>query len=69
MVQQLKYLPAVQETQETGVRSLGGEDRLQEEIAPHSSILWRRKWQPTPLFSPGEFHDRPWSRKVLDITE
>ena len=69
MVQQLKYLPAMQETQETGVQSLDGEDRLQEERAPHASILWRRKWQPTPLFSPGEFHDRPWSRKVLDITE
>ena len=21
-------------------------------------IPWRRKWQPTPVFLPGEFHDR-----------
>ena len=42
MAQQVKYLPAMQETQETqetGVRSLGGEDPLEEEMAPHSSIL------------------------------
>ena len=56
MAQQVKYLPAMQETQETGVQSLGGEDPLEEEMAPHSSILWRRKWLPTPLFSPGKFH-------------
>ena len=37
-------MPAVQETQ-TQVRSLGGEDPLQEEIATHSSILsWRIPW-------------------------
>ena len=34
----------MQETQ-TQVRSLGGEDPLQEEIATHSSILsWRIPW-------------------------
>ena len=34
--------PAMQEVQETRVRSLGGEDPLEEEIATHSSILsWR----------------------------
>ena len=34
------------------------------------SIWWRRKWQPTPVFLPGEFHGQrrlagysPWSRK------
>ena len=21
-------------------------------------ILWRREWQPTPVFLPGEFHDQ-----------
>ena len=33
-------------------------------------IPWRRKWQPTPVFLPGEFHEQrsmegysPWSRK------
>ena len=35
----VKNPPAMQETQETGVRSLGGEDPLEEEMAPHSSIL------------------------------
>ena len=39
-------------------------------------IPWRRKWQPTPLFLPGESHGRwnlagysPWGRKELDTTE
>ena len=36
----VKNLPAVQETR---VQSLG-------------KIPWRRKWQPTPIFLPGEVH-------------
>jgi len=35
-----------------------------------------RKWQPTPVFLPGEFHGQrslvgysPWGRKELDMTE
>ena len=39
-------------------------------------IPWRRKWQPTPVFLPGESHGQrslvgysPWGRKVLDTTE
>ena len=40
MVQMAKNLPAMQETQ---VQTLGREDRPE------------RKWQPTPVFSPGEF--------------
>ena len=39
-------------------------------------ISWRRKWQPTPVFLPGESHGRrslvgysPWGRKELDMTE
>ena len=35
----VKNLPAMQETQETRVRSLGWEDPLKEEMATHSSIL------------------------------
>ena len=35
----VKNLPAVQETQETWVRSLGWEDPLEEEMATHSGIL------------------------------
>ena len=38
----VKNPPTMQEVQETRVRSLGGEDPLEEEIATHSSILsWR----------------------------
>ena len=39
MAQRLKNTPAMQETQKTQVRSLGGEDPLEEEMATHSSIL------------------------------
>ena len=38
--------------------------------------FWRRKWQPTPVFLPREFHGQrslvgysPWGHKELDITE
>ena len=41
MAQRLKRLPAMQETR---VQSLGQEDPLE------------RKWQPTPVFLPGESH-------------
>ena len=41
-----KNLPAMQETP---VRSLGGEDPLEEEMATHSSILaWRIPWTEEP---------------------
>ena len=37
---------------------------------------WRKAWQPTPVFLPGEFHGQrsldgysPWGHKVLDTTE
>ena len=37
-----KNLPEIQETQKTGVRYLGWDDPLEEEMATHSSILtWR----------------------------
>ena len=34
-------------------------------------IPWRRKWLPTPVFWPGEFHGlySPWGLKELDMTE
>ena len=39
-------------------------------------FLWRRKWQPTPVFLPGESHGQrslvgcsPWGCKGLDTTE
>ena len=39
MAQQVKNLPAMQETQKTLVQSLGWEDPLEKEMATHSSIL------------------------------
>ena len=39
-------------------------------------IPWRRKWQPTPIFLPGESHGQrslvgysPWGHKESDTTE
>ena len=53
--QLVNHLPAMQDTQ---VRFLGREDPL------------KKKWQPTPVFLPGESHEQrsltgysPWDRK------
>ena len=47
--QQIKNLPAVQETQEVQVRSMGPEDPPEESMATHSSILaWRISWTEEP---------------------
>jgi len=39
-------------------------------------IPWKRKWQPTPVFLPGQFHEQrsmagysPWGRKESDTTK
>ena len=46
MIQMVKNLPAIQETQ---VRSLDQEDPLEKEMATHSSILaWRIQWTEKP---------------------
>ena len=52
----VKKLPANAGDARDRVGALGLEDPLEEELAAHSSILWRRKRQPTPVFLPGEFH-------------
>ena len=45
----VKNLPAVQETQETWVWSVGWEDPLEKEMATHSSILaWEIPWTQEP---------------------
>ena len=45
----VKNLPAVQETQEPWVRSLGWEDPLEEEMNTHSNILaWKISWTEEP---------------------
>ena len=46
VAQLVKNLPVMQKT---WVRSLGGEDRLETEMATHSSILaWRIPWTEVP---------------------
>ena len=45
----VENLPAVQETEETGVQSLGWEDALEKGLATHSSILaWTIPWTEEP---------------------
>ena len=60
----VKNPPAMQETQEMMVPSLGGEDP------------WRRAWQATPVFLSGESHGQrslagysPQGHKEQDMTE
>ena len=61
LAQMVKNLPAMQETWfSSWVRK----------------IPWRRKWSPTPVFLPGEFHGQrslvdhsPWGCKESDTTE
>ena len=59
----------------------GGSDSKESACRPKldpwvGKVLWRRKWQPTPVFLPGEFHGQrslmgysPWGRKESDTTE
>ena len=61
VAQKVKNPPAMQKT---SVPFLCGEDP------------WRRKWQPTPAFLPGEFHGQrslkgysPWDRKESGTTK
>ena len=54
MAQWIKNFPAVQETQEMWVQSLGWEDPLEE-----------KKRQPTPVFLPEESHDRGASQATV----
>ena len=59
MAQMVKHLPTMRETP---VRSVGREDPLEKEMAPHSSTLaWKIPWM--------EEHGRLWSTgspKVID---
>ena len=49
MAQQVKNLPAMQETQEEQVPSLGGEDPLERQTATLSSFLaWEIPWTEEP---------------------
>ena len=45
----IKYLPVMQETQETQVQFLSQEEPLEKKMATHSSILaWRIPWTEEP---------------------
>ena len=56
----IKNLPALQEIQETEIRSLGQEDPLEKDMATHSSILaWRIPW----IVEPGVLQSM-WSQRV-----
>ena len=60
VVQTVKNLPAMQETQ---VQSLGQEDPQEQEMATHASIpAWRIPWTEKP-------RGRPHGRKESDTTE
>ena len=49
MAQQVKNLPAMQETQETWVRSRVQEEPVEKGMATHSSILaWETPWTEEP---------------------
>ena len=49
VTQQVKNLPAMQETQETWVQSLGREDPLEEEMATLSTVSdWEAPWTQEP---------------------
>ena len=61
-----------------GLPSMGSHSRTRLKQLSSSSrkIPWRRKWQPTPVFLPVEFHGwwgmvgySPWGHKELDKTE
>ena len=54
----VKNLPAIRETQETQVQSLGQEDP------------WRRKWQPAPVFLPENSMDKgAWQAAVRKVAK
>ena len=61
----VKNPPAMQETQETRVRSLDQEDPLEKEMATHSSNLaWRIPWTEEPA-GPGGCKESD----MTDVTE
>jgi len=63
----VKIPPAMQETQETWVQSLGWEDLLEEEMTTHSSILARVLKTPHGQRSLGSYS--PWGHKESEMTE
>ena len=64
MAQWVKNPPAMQEIQETWVRSLGWEDSLDEEVATHSSIF---AWKIPRTEEPGGQQSMGLQRIQLDL--
>ena len=63
MAQRVKNLPAMQETQEMQIQSLGQQDSLEEEMATHSNILAGQiRWteEPGELQFMGVSKSRTW---------
>ena len=59
MAQWVKNLPAVQETPETWVQSLGQEDPLEKEMATHSNILaWEIQGTEEPARNQSDMTER-----------
>ena len=62
-------------TEESGrLQSVGSQSRTG--LSDFTFMHWRRKWQPTPVFLPGESQGRrslvgcrPWGRTESDMTE
>ena len=61
-----------------GLPSMGSQSRtrLKQLSSSSSMYIWRRKWQPTPVFLPGESQGqgslvgcRLWGRTESDTTE
>ena len=64
MTHWVKNLPAMSETQDTRVQSLGREDPLEEVMPTHSNILaWEIPW----TRSLADYS--PWGHKELDTTK
>ena len=62
VVQMVKNLPAMQETQDL---SLGQDDALEKGMATHCNILaWRITWTEERILL-----NSPWGRKELDTNE
>ena len=56
--------------------AIAGDTRGGSSVSGAGKIPWSRKWQPTPVFSPGKFHGQrslagysPWHCKESDVTE
>ena len=72
-----KLLEMVNDRESGVLQSMGHKElHTRNKILTGNIILWRREWQPTPVFLPGEFHEQrslvgysPRGHKECDTTE